>query len=177
MSDFRVTRRGTLCQLANADGTAIDAALYGCRVIKPPYDRNGKTYMELDVTGCSGDMHLVAAVNDFIRATARASFSPLRVRRPSTPGAPDATQTLIVKLTRATKYETAAAVPGFAFTPGVGDAVDVVVGPGAFGQFGYCVLVKRMKPHLGDGQGSDRSPANPANPASQENQEERPLSL
>lgn len=131
---FKVTQRGTLRQLLHPDGTPVEAPLYGCRVIKPPYTSNGKTYMLLDHTGCTGDLDVVKAVDDFIRATARPAFTPL------------ATGTLLVKLTRATKYETAGAVPGFAFTPSEGQAVDVVVGPGAFGTFGYCVLVKRMKP-------------------------------
>ena len=132
---FKSVARGRLLQVAGPDGEPVDVRLYACQVIKPPYEAGGKTYAVLDASAAAGDLDRLRALNDFVRAQARPRFSPVR---------PDGA--LVVKLDRP-KWETAAGTPGFAFPLDVGSLVDVVLRPGAFGGFGWCLLVHRLKPH------------------------------
>lgn len=135
---FKAVKRGRLHQVAlAASGEPVDIKLYGCRVQRPPYLSNGKTYMLLDLGACvaGSGTELLRAVDEFVARQAKPSFTPVR-----------ADGALLVKLDRP-KYEDGNGDPGPAFQPAPNDLVDVVVRPGAFAAFGYCVLVHRMKPH------------------------------
>lgn len=133
---FDIVVRGKLRRLVRR-GRDVDMALYACRVERPPFVKHGKTYMELDLSAAAGDLDGLRAADTAIRAAVNPSFSPVRAE----------TRGVIVKLLKTTSYETDQGNPGPAFVPAQNDLVDVVLTPGAFGQFGYCVLVKRMKPH------------------------------
>lgn len=131
---FEVRVRGKLRRLAR-HGRDVDIALYACQVTRAPYVKHGKTYMELDFSVAAGDVDTLRAANQAIHAAAKPAFSPVRE------------SAVLVKLLKTTAYETAQATLGPAFVPNQNDLVDVVLTPGAFGEFGYCVLVKRIKPH------------------------------
>ena len=134
---FRSTTRGRFRQVVlAADGRPLDAALYRCAVDEAPYERGGKTYLALDVGDAGGDMDLLRACDDFICAQARPAYSPVA-------SAP----LLVVKVLATTRYEDAAGAASPPWTPRRCQEVDVVLRPGAFGDFGYCLLLGRIKPH------------------------------
>ena len=131
---FDVVPRGKLRRLAR-HGRDVDIALYACQVTRPPHVKHGKTYMELDLSAAAGDVDTLRAACDAIQTTAKPAFTPVHGSR------------AVVKLLKTTVYETAEGSAGTRFVPDTGDLVDVILTPGAFGAFGYCVLVKRIKPH------------------------------
>ncbi len=133
---FDVVVRGKLRRLAR-HGRDVDIALYACQVTRPPYVKHGKTYMELDVSAAAGDLDILRAADRDIQNTTRPAFSPYNAERSA----------LLVKLLKTTIYQNDRGVPGAKFMPAHGDLIDVILTPGAFGEFGYCVLVKRIKPH------------------------------
>lgn len=140
---FRATTRGRYRQVVNAaDGRAPEAALFRCTVDEAPYERGGKTYLPLDVGDAAGDMDVLRAVDAFIASQARPAYSPVA-------SAP----LLVVKVLATTRYDdevgNPAAVP---WTPRRGQEVDVLLRPGAFGDFGYCLLLRRIKPHATVGE-------------------------
>lgn len=134
---MRVQRRGKFNTLVLRDGSAVEAALYGCTVVKEPHESGGKTYATLDVQPARGaGVAVLTNVEARIRKEASPEFSPLR---------PDGT--LVVKFSRGVRYETRDGLADAPFVPSRGQRVDVVLQLGAFGQFGYCWLVRRIKPH------------------------------
>lgn len=133
---FRSVARGKFRQLVRSDGRQVDVALYRCVVDKPPYVRGGKTYVALDLIDAMGDMDVLRRVDEYIEKTAFPEFSPFRP------------PLLIVKIPTSVTYQDVAGK--HATTPFLmkqGDEIDVVVRPGAFGSFGYCWLLTRVKPH------------------------------
>lgn len=133
---FRATVRGRFRQIVHADGQAVEAALYRCAIDEAPYERNGKTYLALDVADAVGDMALLRECDDFICSQARPAYSPVA-----------AAPLLVVKVLPTTRYEDDVGRPAAPWTPRRGQEVDVVLRPGAFGDFGYCLLLQRIKPH------------------------------
>lgn len=133
---FRAVRRGTLSQVADRDGRSVDVALYGCMVVVAPREKAGKVYVTLDLTACRGDVAALHAVDEFVRAQpSRPRFSPL------------AQQRLVVKVPGdGVAYETPDGRPVAPWPLLTNAVVDVVVRPGAFGAFGYCWLLRRVKP-------------------------------
>ena len=121
-------------QIVTARGDPVDIKLYAVTVAKVPYPRNGKTYVGLDVGSALGDVDVLSAVDEFVAKAARPTFSPVQGAR------------VLAKMVH-TKYETDAGAPGFEFPLQEGMLLDVVLRPGAFGEFGYCLLVHRVKPH------------------------------
>jgi len=136
---LRTVSRGKLRQLATAGGGPVEARLYACRVAKAPYDKNGKTYLVLDLAAALGDLDVLRAVDDHVRRVAGARFSPLL----------DGGAQLVVKVPPggAVKYENDDGNPAAAWRIEDDAYVDAVVRPGAFGDFGYCWLLHRVKPH------------------------------
>ena len=141
--DFKAVRRGKFMQLATPDGGPVEVKLFGCVVVSSKYssgkdssgkDSSGKDYAKLDLSAAQGREDLVR-VAEFIDATKpKPRFSPLRFGLGN----------VVVKFGPGTKWETAiAAISEFYLEPG--SLVDVVVSPGAFGDFGWCVNVKRIK--------------------------------
>jgi hypothetical protein len=163
---LKTVRRGTMHQVTTSAGTSPSITLYACLVTRAPYDKNGKRYMQLDVSRALGDLDDLRRVDAFIarEATARAGgtggtggtggyhgknggtggtdkrgknrdndfFSPVM----------DGDQ-VVVKIPRDAVLDS----PDHQTWLRVGDAVDVVLAPGAFAAFGYCLLLRRAKPH------------------------------
>lgn len=145
---MRVVTRGRLRQLENPrGGGAPEARLYACEVLKPPYDRGGKTYVQLALG--LGDVDVLRRIDDLIHQQARPAFSPL-----STAG--DGLR-VVAKLPGTARFEDVAGDPCPRWQLHAGQRVDVVLEPGAFGDFGYCLLVRRIKPTAGqdDGPGAE----------------------
>lgn len=143
---MRVVRRGKFSTLVNRDGTPVIAELYKCVLSNDPHpargDTSGKMYATLDLTFARGaGIGVLHSVSQRIDKEAAPEFSPLR---------PD--KTLVVKFPAggAVRHETREGGADAPFTPVAGQAVDVVLRLGAFGSFGYCWLVSRIKPHDAD---------------------------
>ena len=133
---LRAVTRGRLRQVCGPGGAAVEARLYGCQVLRAPHASNGKTYMTLDISGSSGDADILKRVDDFVRSNSAAEFSPLMAGG----------RQLVVKVPPGVQYETADGQPAAAWPVLTNAMVDVVVRPGAFGDFGYCWLLSRVKP-------------------------------
>ena len=135
---LRAVTRGRLQHLVVGGGQQPpEARLYGCRVRRAPYEKNGKTYVVLGVQDALGDLDVLHRVDDFVRRQHPGSYSPILLE----------TGAVIAKLTSATKYENEDGDPAAPWHVRQDAAVDVVLRPGAFGSFGYCWLVHRLKPH------------------------------
>ena len=131
---LRAVSRGKFRQVALRNGGHVDATIYNCVVDKAPYQRGTKTYVVFDLSDAVGDLDLLRHVDDFIRTQATPDYSPLSL------------PLLVAKMVNTT-YADADGLPCEPFFLNRGDAVDVVLRPGAFGQFGYCMLLQRVKPH------------------------------
>ena len=133
---YASVKRGRLRHVVDAhDRQPVHVTVYRCTVAKAPHEVGGKTYVWLDVSDCLGDMQRLRDVDEYIRREASPRFSPV-------------TKDLVIaKLTRATSYATDDGTPAWKLDVVQGDVVDVVLQPGAFGAFGYCVLVSKLKPH------------------------------
>lgn len=144
---MQVVRRGKFSTLVNRDGSPVTAELYKCVLSNDPHpargDTSGKTYATLDLTFARGaGIGVLQNVSTRITREAAPEFSPLR---------PD--KTLVVKFPAAAgrvRHETREGAADAPFVPVAGQAVDVVLRLGAFGSFGYCWLVSRIKPHEAD---------------------------
>ncbi len=135
MHHLRAVSRGKMRQIEGPDGRAVEAALYGCLVARAPHDKGGKTYMTLDISACAGDTDTLHRVDKFVERHASPAFSPLTEGQ------------LIVKVPPGARLENADGGPMARCDVLTNAAVDVIVGPGAFGEFGYCWLLRRLKPH------------------------------
>lgn len=131
---LQTTVRGRLRQVAR-DGAPVDVALYNCVVDQEPRQRGDKVYLSLDAGDAVGDTDLLRRVDEHIYRAARPAFSPV------------ALPLLTVKVLATTRYEDEAGHAAPSWTPRRGQVVDVVLRPGAFGDFGYCLLLQRVKPH------------------------------
>lgn len=137
MVQLRSVTRGRLRQIARADdGHPVDVGLYAARVLLKPYEKNGKTYAMLDLTAAAGDLATLRQVDAFVARAANPAFTPLL----------DGGTRVIVKL-QSVKYENAQGDAALPWTIEDDMLVDVVLRPGAFGDFGYCWLLHRVKPH------------------------------
>ncbi len=134
---LRSVVRGKFRQLTRANGDPVEATLHGCEVRRSPYAENGKTYAVVGLAEASGDVDALRKVDSFVRASAAPAYSPL------------SGDALTIKVPdRGVSWETEdghAALDG-AFALPAGHRVDVVLRLGAYGSFGYCWLVRRIKP-------------------------------
>ena len=148
---FVAVQRGKFRQLARADTRdPVETALYALRVErvsvtnapasgKPAKTTDtAKTYVTVDASDALGDLRVLRDADAFIRRAANPRFSPL-VSGPPTK--------LTLKVVPGTTYMDDIGHPAPPFVPAVGDLVDAVIRPGAFGDFGYCLLVQKLKPH------------------------------
>lgn len=117
---MKVVKRGRYEQLANDDGTPVVARLAGC-VVTGVTESNGKRYASLDMSSSTGDRQLLLDVDECIRARVRPRFSPMRL----------AWTRVTVKIVTTDDVAT-------------GGVVDVELTPGAFGSFGWCLLLTRV---------------------------------
>ena len=128
--------RGKFRQVTASDGGPVSVRLYACTIDKAPYARHGKTYVCLDVSRAVGDLDLLHKVDAFVESQAHPDFSPVSGTR------------VIAKMPAGVTYETEDGDPGPRLSLTETDVVDVELVPGAFGKFGYCWLVRRVKPHV-----------------------------
>lgn len=134
---LRAVVRGKFRQLVATDtGQAPEVCLYNCAVDQEPRRRGDKVYVSLDAGDAVGDIEMLKTIDDFICRTAKPAFSPVATL-----------PLLVVKVQPATKYEDELGHPSVSWPMRRGQAVDVVLRPGAFGDFGYCLLLHRVKPH------------------------------
>lgn len=132
---MNVVTRGRYQHLVHSrDRSPIAVRLYNCEVTRAPYAKNGKTYAELDVGSAAGDVDVLRQVDDRIHRACSPAFTPVMGRR------------LIVKIPKTLVYEDAAGDTTDAWPIERGAVIDVVLTPGAFGQFGWCLLAQRVKP-------------------------------
>lgn len=117
---MKVVKRGRYEQLANDDGAPVVARLAGC-VVTGVTESHGKRYATLDMSSATGDRQALLDVDAFINARARPRFSPMRL----------AWSRVTVKIVVDDDVAT-------------GDVVDVDLSPGAFGSFGWCLLLRRV---------------------------------
>lgn len=115
---FAAKRRGKYEQL-ELNGKPVVARVGGCLVVKA-FESHGKRYATLDMTSAIGDKKLLLDADEFIRARASPKFSPLRF----------AWTQVTVKI--ATNDDVRP-----------GDVIDAELSPGAFGAFGWCLLLKK----------------------------------
>lgn len=134
---MQAVTRGKLRQIATAGGDPVDVTLYACVVTRAPYVKGGKTYAGLDASAAAGDLDLLRRVDEFVRRQANPAFSPVA------PGGK-----LVVKLAPGLRYENGDGDAALPWNVTEGAVVDVVLRPGAFGDFGYCLLLRRVKPHV-----------------------------
>ena len=141
MRRLSVKRRGRFDTLTLEDGTPVRAELYGCTVLKESKQANRDVgFLTLDIETTTPrakqGIDTLKLVDARIRREASPRFSPL------------GHATVIAKVTYAdVRFETwdgAFAVP-FQFRQGM--RVDAVLRLGAFGSFGYCWLLERVKRH------------------------------
>lgn len=119
-----------------------EARLYGCRVSKPPYLKNGKVYCGLDLEDARGDFGVLQKVDAHVAAAAGGEgYSPVTFG-----GGPGGRPTgVLVKLANV-KWENVDGDPAAPWQLLTNARVDVVLRPGAYGAFGYCWLLHRVKP-------------------------------
>lgn len=136
---FKAVARGKYRQLVHAtSGTAVDITLFRCRVERPPHAKGDNTYLGLDLSDAVGDLDLLRKVDAFIQTAAQPSFSPVG-------------RVLIVKVPRrhvSWELDDGSRSLDGAYALVVDQMVDVIIRPGAFGPFGYCLLLQRIKPHV-----------------------------
>lgn len=114
----------------------VTVKLFDCRVVR----LKGSTYLVLDASMADDDAKAeLLRAHDFIQRHSSPEFSPLKYARES-----DAWDAVVVKMARDVSWETPKG-PTDPWKLSPGDAVDVVVSPGAFGKFGWCLNVKRIK--------------------------------
>lgn len=136
---LRAVARGRLRQVCGVGGKPVDVELYGCLIARPPWTKANKTYVELDLAAAAGDLDALKEIDDFIDRAAHPQYKPFDKIEAR----------LVVKIPAASvRYEDEVGdrVPGDAVLL-TNAVVDVVVRPGAFGDFGYCWLLQRVKPH------------------------------
>lgn len=126
-------KRGRYEQVAYADKSKVCAELDGCVVKKAFVSTDGKRYAKFDMSRAIGDKQLLLAVQDHIREAANPRFSPLRF----------AWEDVTVKL-MGTKWEIGDQ-PAAAWELREGDVVNLVLTPGAFGSFGWCLIATHVK--------------------------------
>ncbi len=118
---FVAKKRGKFQQLELAGGGGpVIARVRGCVVSKTSESR-GKRYATLDMSSAVGDKRLLLDVDEFIRARAAPRFSPLRF----------AWTHVTVKIASGDDEVHR------------GEILDVDLSPGAFGPFGWCLLLKK----------------------------------
>jgi hypothetical protein len=135
---LKAVQRGKFRQLVDAQtGETPQVKLYRARVTKTV--AADKPYITLDL-GMLEDQRSDAAgladVDAFIHKLAEPRFSPLSAK------------TVIVKMPpKDVRWENENGDPALPWPVELHAVVDVILKPGAFGEFGYCWLVHRIKPH------------------------------
>lgn len=125
MFAFATAPRGKFRELRLREcGGRVAVRARGCRVVWEPHHvgGGGALYATLDLTADERALAVLRLADDEIRRLAGPRFTPLR----------DAGRAVVVKLAR-----------GLAW-PGAADRVDVVLAPGPFGAFGYCLTVETV---------------------------------
>jgi hypothetical protein len=121
---FKVKKCGKYKSLVLGNGAPLEFALSGCVVTRPPYLANSKWYARFDVSGAEG-RDVLSTVESEIFRLAKPRYSPARFMA-----------NVVTKLDLDSVEFPGELVPG--------QAVDLVVAPGPFGDFGWCLNVRRV---------------------------------
>jgi hypothetical protein len=125
---FASAPRGKFRELRLRDGGGrVAVRVRGCRVVWAPSARGG--FATLDCSADARGLAVLRLADDEIRRLASPRFTPLR----------ESGRAVVVKLAR-----------GLAW-PADAERVDVVLAPGPFGAFGYCLTVDSVDAYPASG--------------------------
>lgn len=137
MSLAKIVRRGKFYQFASAPHVKV----FGAVVVKDMYESAGKRYLKVNLQECTRQSYVRHELTNIDRAIDKAvnpRFSPVRYAEEHDWGE------VVLKVLDSCSWEDAAG-PAKPFWPVEHDVVDVVVAPGAFGDFGWCLNVVKIK--------------------------------
>jgi len=126
---LKTVRRGKFEQL-KYDGKAIELYFDNCTVVREIYDNN--KYIRLDLSKTSGDKNALRLIHSYIQKEVNPNFSPLKYAFEN-----NSWSDIVCKISNAS-WEP------FEKYLSKGQSVDVVLSPGAFGSFGFCLLIKKI---------------------------------
>ena len=127
VSKLRSVRRGKFSQL-RYDNQPIELLFENCVIVREIYDNK---YVRLDLSKSSGDRGALLKIHEYIKNAANPQFSPLKYAENKS------WDDIVCKISNAQWYP-------FEKYLNKGDKVDVVLSPGAFGKFGWCLNVKNI---------------------------------
>ncbi len=135
---LKAVSRGKFRQVVDVQtGETPEIKLYRVRITKTV--AADKPYLTLDLGMLETPRSNAAGLADidaFIRKLAAPRFSPLFA------------ETVIVKMPpKGVRWENENGDPALPWPLELHAVVDVILKPGAFGEFGYCWLLHRIKPH------------------------------
>lgn len=138
MVKLKAVSRGKFRQVVDAQTDETpEIKLYRARIAKTV--AADKPYLTLDLGILEtprSNVQKLMDVDAFIGRLASPRFSPL------------AAETVIVKVPpKGVRWENENGDPALPWPVELGAVVDVILKPGAFGEFGYCWLLHRIKPH------------------------------
>lgn len=129
--------RGKFRQVVDeSSGETPTVKLYGLRIAKVPSLQKPYATFDLGLMEDRSESKSLRDIDAFIERAASPRFCPLTA------------QTIIVKLPpKGIWWENVNGDPALPWPMELHAVVDVVLKPGAFGEFGYCWLLHRIKPH------------------------------
>ncbi|AGE58540.1 hypothetical protein PBCVNY2B_863L [Paramecium bursaria Chlorella virus NY2B] len=127
VSKLRSVRRGKFEQL-RYENQPIELLFENCYIIRGIYDN----YVRLDLSKSSGDRSALLKIHEYIKNAANPNFSPLKYAAEN-----KSWDDVVCKISNANwePYEKYL---------NKGDKVDVVLSPGSFGSFGWCLNIKQV---------------------------------
>ena len=129
IAKIQAVKRGKFHQL-RYDGNPIQLLFESCVIAREIYD--GGKYVRLDLSKSSGDRQALLKIHEFIKGKANPAFSPLKYAAEN-----KSWDDIVVKISNA-EWE-----PFEKYLP-KGSKVDVILTPGAFGDFGFCLNIKKI---------------------------------
>ena len=127
ISKLRSVRRGKFEQL-RYENNPIELLFENCLIVRGIYDN----YVRLDVSISSGDRGALIKIHDYIKNAVNPNFSPIKYAAEN-----KSWDDVVCKISNA-QWEP------FEKYLNKGDKVDVVLSPGSFGKFGWCLNVKKI---------------------------------
>ncbi|ABU44299.1 hypothetical protein FK949_gp207 [Paramecium bursaria Chlorella virus NYs1] len=126
-SKLRSVRRGKYEQL-RYDNQPIKLLFENCYIVRGVYDK----YVRLDLSKSSGDRSALLKIHEYIKDVANPNFSPLKYAAENR-----SWDDIVCKISNAEWNP-------FEKHINKGDKVDVVLSPGSFGSFGWCLNIKQV---------------------------------
>jgi hypothetical protein len=126
VSKLRSVRRGKFDQL-RYDNNPVELLFENCLVVRGIYDK----YIRLDLSKSHGDRVALLKIHEYIKNAVNPNFSPLKYAENKS------WDDIVCKISNAywdpfEKYLNK------------GDKVDVVLSPGSFASFGWCLNIKKI---------------------------------